>query len=172
MTLLFVSHNLSLERGFPLTFITLASWAWELDKSIFSPESLLLPPIYIHHRMRTHICRAGFVLSGIDKSPILGHRPPSLPPSLPPPFFHNQVTELIIFNSILLLAAVRVIRDVWGASRSCHQGLSSIIARCRLPERTSRSHRRVADGIPRWPCRAPPSLPEPPFLGAWTVPRD
>lgn len=92
-------------------------------------------------------------------------KPPlSLRPLLLPPFSDNQVTELVIFNSILLLEALRVIQDVWGASRPCHQGLSPVIARCRLPEPKSRSHNCAADGIPRWPRRAPPSFSEPPAL--------
>lgn len=93
---------------------------------------------------------------------------PSVPSSLHL-FGDNQVTELIILNSILLLAGLHVIRDVWGASRSCHQGLSLVIARCRLPERKSRSHSRVADGIPRWPRRAPPPFPKPPLPPSTTA---
>ncbi|KAI9541009.1 hypothetical protein NQZ68_035296 [Dissostichus eleginoides] len=66
----------------------------------------------------------------------------------------------------------RVIRSVWGASRPCHQGLSVVIARCRLPERKSRSHNRVADGTPRWPRRVPPSFPRTPPSSVSTLPWD
>ncbi len=103
--------------------------------------------------------QTGSLLSCINR--FYFRSPPSVCPFSLHLFGDNQVTELIVVNSVLFLAGQRVIRDVWGASRPCHQGLSSVIARYRLPERKSRSHNRVADGIPRWPRRAPPSSPTP-----------
>lgn len=147
----------SLERGLPLTHITLSSKVLEVDKCNIFTSVFCVPA-----RVFTRITRSQQdPCSSALSKPILYHQAPSVPSSLHL-FGDNQVTELIIFNSILLLAGLRVIRDVWGASRPCHQGLSSVIACRRLPERKSCSHNHVADGIPRWPRRAPPSFPKPP----------
>lgn len=113
---------------------------------------LCYPPCLSTHHQKTFISIATLPLT--------------LPPSLHLPG-DRSVTELIIVNSILLLAALHVIWDVWGAFCSCHQGLLMVIARCRLPERESRSFNLVADGIPRWPRWVPPSIPDLPPPACW-----
>lgn len=158
VTFHFVFHNhtfRSIERGFTQTSITSSSevWEWTIVRLwlVFVVSMLLTFCVILH--VCPHITKKHLFLS----LPSLwhSHRPLHL-------LGDHSVTELIIVNSILLLAALHVIWDVWGDFCSCHQGLLMVIARCRLPERKSRCFNLLADGIPRWPCWVPPSIPDPP----------
>lgn len=73
-------------------------------------------------------------------------------------FLHLSSITRLRSQSSIISSRPRHSRRLGSLSRPCHQGLSSIVAGCPLPEQKSHSHSRVADGLPRWPLWAPPSF--------------